>query len=91
MRCGAAVADHEMSFGLHRDAETFAQTRNNLTDWIAGGMGTVVNAAKGRTATNAVWLQDIWTLTAGPESGAWACAMKTGAPMAASISRPRRR
>jgi len=54
--------DHEMSFGVHRDAETFAQTRNNLTDWIAGGLGTVVNAAKGRTATNAVWLQDIWTL-----------------------------
>jgi iron complex outermembrane receptor protein len=54
--------DHEISFGVHRDAETFAQTRNNLTDWIAGGAGTVVNAAKGRTATNAVWLQDIWTL-----------------------------
>ena len=54
--------DHEISFGAHRDAETFAQTRNNLTDWIAGGLGTVANAAKGRTATNAVWLQDIWTL-----------------------------
>jgi iron complex outermembrane receptor protein len=54
--------DHELSFGVHRDAETFAQTRNNLADWIAGGTGTVVNAAKGRTATNAVWLQDIWTL-----------------------------
>jgi iron complex outermembrane receptor protein len=55
-------ADHEISFGLHRDAETFAQTRNNLTDWIAGGLGPVVNAASGRTATNAIWLQDIWTL-----------------------------
>jgi len=55
-------ADHEISFGLHRDAETFAQTRNTLTDWIAGGLGPVVNAARGRTATNAVWLQDIWTL-----------------------------
>ncbi|HKU65395.1 MAG TPA: TonB-dependent receptor [Rhizomicrobium sp.] len=55
-------ADHEVSFGFHRDAETFAQTRYNLTDWIAGGQGAVVNAAKGRTATNAVWLQDIWSL-----------------------------
>ena len=55
-------ADHELSFGAHRDAETFAQTRNNLTDWIAGGLGTVANAAKGRTATNAVWLQDIWSI-----------------------------
>jgi iron complex outermembrane receptor protein len=58
-------ADHELSFGLHRDAETFAQTRNNLTDWIAGSLGTVVNAAKGRTATNAVWVQDIWSLLPG--------------------------
>jgi iron complex outermembrane recepter protein len=55
-------ADHELSFGAHRDAETFAQTRNNLTDWIQGGTGSVVNAAKGRTATSAVWMQDIWTL-----------------------------
>lgn len=55
-------ADHEISFGLHRDAETFAQTRNNLTNWITGGLGTVANAASGRTATNAVWLQDIWAV-----------------------------
>ena len=54
--------DHELSFGVHRDAETFAQTRNTLADWIAGGLGPVVNAAKGRTAANAVWFQDIWTL-----------------------------
>ena len=53
---------HEVSFGLHRDAETFAQQRTNLTDWIAGGMGSVANAASGRTATNAVWAQDIWTI-----------------------------
>jgi iron complex outermembrane receptor protein len=58
-------ADHEISFGLHRDAESFAQTRNNLTDWIAGGLGSVANGASGRTATNAIWLQDIWTLLPG--------------------------
>jgi len=56
------LADHEISFGLHRDAESFAQTRHNLADWIGGGLGSVVNAARGRTATNAIWLQDIWTL-----------------------------
>ncbi len=38
--------DHELSFGAHRDAETFAQLRNNLTDWIAGGLGTVANPRK---------------------------------------------
>ena len=55
--------DHEISFGLHRDMETSNQRRNNLTDWITGGLGTVVNSARGRTATNAVWVQDIWTIT----------------------------
>ncbi len=54
--------DHELSFGAHRDAETFAQLRNALTDWIAGGAGAMVNAAGGRTATNALWAQDIWTV-----------------------------
>ncbi|MBA2588882.1 MAG: TonB-dependent receptor [Alphaproteobacteria bacterium] len=57
--------DHELSFGAHRDTETFAQVRNNLTDWIAGDVGTVANAAKGRTATNALWLQDIWSFAPG--------------------------
>jgi iron complex outermembrane recepter protein len=54
--------NHELSLGAHRDAETFAQTRYNLTDWISSNPGNVVNAAKGRTATNAVWLEDIWSL-----------------------------
>jgi iron complex outermembrane receptor protein len=54
--------DHEISFGAHRDAETFNQRRNTLTDWIAGGAGGIVNAAQGRTATNALWAQDIWTI-----------------------------
>ncbi|HEY0265568.1 MAG TPA: TonB-dependent receptor [Rhizomicrobium sp.] len=55
-------SDHDISFGAHRDAETFAQVRNNLTDWIAGGLGSVANSASGRTATNALWAQDLWTL-----------------------------
>ncbi len=55
---------HEVSFGLHRDVETFSQVRNNLADWISGGAGAVVNSAKGRTRTDALWLQDVWTLAA---------------------------
>jgi iron complex outermembrane recepter protein len=52
---------HELSFGVHRDAETFAQVRNNLTDWVQGGLGTVANSSQGRTFTNAEWVQDIWS------------------------------
>ena len=80
-----------ISFGAHRDAETFAQTRNNLTDWIAGGLGTVANAAKGRTATNALWAAGHLDHAARPQSWRWACAMRTGAPMPARIFRPRPR
>jgi iron complex outermembrane receptor protein len=53
---------HEISFGAHRDAETFSQRRDALTDWIAGGTGAIATAAQGRTATNALWAQDIWTI-----------------------------
>jgi len=53
---------HELSAGLHRDVETFSQVRSNMTDWIAGTAGTVANSAQGRTATNAVWVQDIWSI-----------------------------
>ena len=53
---------NELSFGLHRDAETYAQQKNNLTDWIAGGLSSLTMAARGRTATNALWAQDVWTI-----------------------------
>src|SRR5262249_6625670 len=54
---------HEISFGVHRDAETYNQIKNNLTDWIVGASGGVASSARGRTATNAAWAQDIWSLT----------------------------
>ena len=54
---------HELSAGLHRDVETFSQIRSSMTDWIAGPVTTVASSARGRTATNAVWLQDIWSIT----------------------------
>ena len=57
------IEGHELSFGLHRDVETYAQRRENLTDWITGGQGSATNAAQGRTAANAAWAQDIWTIT----------------------------
>jgi iron complex outermembrane receptor protein len=56
------LSDNELSFGVHRDAETYAQRKNNLTDWIAGGLGSVTTASQGRTATNALWAQDVWTI-----------------------------
>jgi iron complex outermembrane receptor protein len=54
---------HEISAGFHRDVETFSQVRRNMTDWIVGPVTTVASSARGRTATNALWLQDIWSIT----------------------------
>jgi iron complex outermembrane receptor protein len=54
---------HEISAGFHRDVESFSQARRNMTDWIVGPVTTVASSARGRTATNAIWLQDIWSIT----------------------------
>jgi len=57
--------DHSLSVGLHRDAETFAQFKYNVADWIAGAPTSTATAAKGRTATDAIWLQDVWSFAPG--------------------------
>jgi iron complex outermembrane receptor protein len=57
--------NNALSFGLHRDAETFRQSKYNTTDWIDGAPGALATRAKGQTATNAIWLQDIWSFAPG--------------------------
>ncbi len=54
--------NNEVSFGLHRDQEDFSQIKYNLTEWIAGAPTSVATNQQGRTATNALWLQDIWSI-----------------------------
>ena len=53
--------NHELSFGIHRDAETFRQSKFNTTDWLDGRPDALATRAAGKTATDAVWLQDIWS------------------------------
>jgi iron complex outermembrane receptor protein len=54
---------HEISFGLHRDEETLSQRKFAAADWIGGAPGAILQSAHGRTATDALWLQDIWSIT----------------------------
>ncbi|MEI9996961.1 MAG: TonB-dependent receptor [Rhizomicrobium sp.] len=54
-------AGNVLSFGAHRDAETFSQVKFNTADWIGGAPTTLAGKAQGRTATNALWVQDIWS------------------------------
>ncbi|HWC64156.1 MAG TPA: TonB-dependent receptor, partial [Rhizomicrobium sp.] len=53
---------NELSFGLHRDQEMFSQIKYNLADWIHGTPTGINTDAQGRTATNAIWVQDIRTV-----------------------------
>jgi iron complex outermembrane receptor protein len=59
------VGGHEVSFGAHRDAETFKQARYNTADWAGGGAGAIANEARGRTATDALWAQDVIAFSPG--------------------------
>jgi len=53
--------DNTLSFGLHRDAETFSQSKFLTDDWRSRGPGALSAKAQGRTATNAVWVEDEWS------------------------------
>lgn len=54
--------DHVISFGYHRDRFTLASNRYAATDWRAGSEGVLNQASRGRTQTDALWLQDAWTI-----------------------------
>jgi iron complex outermembrane receptor protein len=58
-----ATAVHELSFGGHADLFTLASNRFATQDWRRGEAGALIQAARGRTRTAALWLQDRWTLS----------------------------
>lgn len=53
--------DNTLSFGLHRDAVTFSQSKFLTIDWQSGDPGALAAKAQGRTATNAAWVEDQWS------------------------------
>ena len=53
--------DNELSFGAHRDAEVLDQKKFNTANWLHGAPSSLATQAKGRTATDALWIQDIWS------------------------------
>jgi iron complex outermembrane receptor protein len=57
------VPGHLFSFGAHQDVFTLDNPRYALADWVRGGDGAVLAASAGDTRTQALWLQDVWTLT----------------------------
>jgi iron complex outermembrane receptor protein len=51
---------HQVSFGAHHDYAELDSTKYNVAEWKSGGNGAVATDARGKTQTEAVWLQDVW-------------------------------
>jgi iron complex outermembrane receptor protein len=51
---------HQVSFGAHNDQYKLVTTGYSTPDWVSGGNGAVTADSRGKTQTNALWLQDAW-------------------------------
>ena len=87
-----------LSFGAHDDRFTLDSNRYATADWRNGGAGALTLAARGRTRTEALWLQDEWTvlstvkLTVGGRYEWWRAydGFNFSAAPALSVAQPRR-
>lgn len=58
-RAGGA---HELTFGAHADRYTLKNPTRNTATWPdAASAGSLYSDGRGRTATQALWVQDAWT------------------------------
>ena len=53
---------HVVSFGAHQDRFHLNNPRYALADWTQDAPGATLSFSRGRTQTQALWLQDVWTL-----------------------------
>jgi len=54
---------HEVSVGAHADEYKLNNPTTNLSDWQdTDSLTTLYSAGRGKTQTQALWLQDAWTL-----------------------------
>jgi iron complex outermembrane receptor protein len=58
-------ARHDLSFGAHYDRFELASNRYAAVDWRRGEAGALLQAARGRTRTAALWVQDRLGLSGG--------------------------
>jgi iron complex outermembrane receptor protein len=56
-----------VTLGLHHDRYELGSDRYNTTDWISGGRGALAASSRGKTQTDALYLEDAVRLT--PELG----------------------
>lgn len=53
-------AQHGIRFGVHFDQYRLANPTYNTTDWVNGGSGSLFSDSRGKTRTEALWVQDAW-------------------------------
>ncbi len=56
-------ADHAIGFGSHLDSYRLDNPRFALANWRADEKGALLTLNQGRTQTQALWAQDVWSLT----------------------------
>ena len=52
-----------VTFGAHQDEFRLKNPRYALSDWVDGSPGAIQAYSGGRTRTQALWAQDVWTMT----------------------------
>jgi iron complex outermembrane recepter protein len=52
-----------VTFGAHEDGFKLNNPKYALADWIDGSAGVTQTFSRGRTDTQALWLQDVWSMT----------------------------
>ncbi len=62
---GGTSARHVIAAGLHADRYALDNPTLATTDWRHGDAGAATSVGRGKTATNALWLQEAWR----PRSG----------------------
>jgi iron complex outermembrane recepter protein len=55
--------NHTVTFGAHQDRFRLDNPRYALADWRDGSAGALLASSQGSTRTQALWAQDVWSLT----------------------------
>lgn len=63
-RPAGAGGAHIFSFGGHYDQYKLVSPTYLTSNWVNGGNGALSVASRGKTTTSALWLQDVWRLSA---------------------------
>ncbi len=59
---GGMLATHIVTFGAHVDRYALFNPTYNASDWRSGSLGTISTQGQGKTRTEALWVQDAWTV-----------------------------